>query len=677
MQHEHADPSTLFPAPVFSTSQKPLGKGGQATVWAAEWRGEQVAAKIYHDDQALPELNVSLNLRHPNVIRLLGAFVTGNAAMLLMERCKTVLATAFSDIEASKRLFSPKCTLAVLSGLARGVSYLHKNDVLHRDLKLENMLLSRYVTDPEFVADDVKICDFGISRVCIGNNATTNVGTFQYMAPEVSTLRQYSMPADMWSVGCIMLELLSRKRLSVMSTAKDWAQVVERDFILVALNRMDADFEAPLRTWLLALTKALLSIDENVIPAAFEVFTELEIFTAVQSNVDAIAHLLSNPERVRACYPAEEAHNGHCDVRFPVALLAKAYSATGSSEEVSRLFSAVSSTPNDNFVTLDALSWIHAIGVLTSDTAVNAWLQVLGVTENIFHGRRTHTQAKALLKTPGEYCIHFDDDQTIRLSCNLSTPNGKSQCQTFPLVIDKGQLMIRGGDPCSSSTSGECTAKFSSPSALIAHLKGAHATFASLSKPHVRQSIVKPSSDRKPEADGVVDTKRTTAGTEPAGQLFDVKPKVGHVSDSKPKADAVGLSDEKTMSAWVQDHLEELLYDHTLKSRVRTLDDAALAKAYQPSYKTDEAKRKALFALHIQVCKHCGAQYFIAENEDGACKKHLGDWHSMVKDCGAICALRLGISRKLGSQHWSCCYSLARGGPCRIPQKHAPYFEKN
>ncbi len=85
------------------------------------------------------------------------------------------------------------------------MSYLHDNDVLHRDLKLSNLLLNS--------EGKLKLADFGLARR-IGyplTNYTPKVVTLWYRSPEI-LLRHpqgYSKPADAWGVGCILAELLN------------------------------------------------------------------------------------------------------------------------------------------------------------------------------------------------------------------------------------------------------------------------------------------------------------------------------------------------------------------------------------------------------------------------------------------------------------------------------------
>jgi serine/threonine protein kinase len=90
---------------------------------------------------------------------------------------------------------------AVMRQLLSGLAFLHQHQVIHRDLKLSNILLDK--------TRRVRICDFGLSRFA-NSVMTSGVVTLWYRAPEVLLgAKDYSWAVDMWSVGCIFAELLN------------------------------------------------------------------------------------------------------------------------------------------------------------------------------------------------------------------------------------------------------------------------------------------------------------------------------------------------------------------------------------------------------------------------------------------------------------------------------------
>lgn len=89
--------------------------------------------------------------------------------------------------------------------MVQSVLYLHAYGIVHRDLKLENIMMR----DASDKAEPV-VVDFGLSKI-IGPEQTANepFGTLGYAAPEVLKKQQYSFSCDIWSLGCILYALLS------------------------------------------------------------------------------------------------------------------------------------------------------------------------------------------------------------------------------------------------------------------------------------------------------------------------------------------------------------------------------------------------------------------------------------------------------------------------------------
>ena len=90
--------------------------------------------------------------------------------------------------------------------LLLSLQHVHSKQILHRDLKTQNILLNKD-------RDVVKIGDFGISKVLSSKSkAFTVVGTPCYISPELCEGKPYNQKSDIWAVGCVLYELLSLKR---------------------------------------------------------------------------------------------------------------------------------------------------------------------------------------------------------------------------------------------------------------------------------------------------------------------------------------------------------------------------------------------------------------------------------------------------------------------------------
>lgn len=89
--------------------------------------------------------------------------------------------------------------------MLRGLKYVHSAGVIHRDLKPSNILVNENC--------DLKLCDFGLARIQ-DSQMTGYVSTRYYRAPEIMlTWQKYDQAVDMWSVGCILSEMLEGKPL--------------------------------------------------------------------------------------------------------------------------------------------------------------------------------------------------------------------------------------------------------------------------------------------------------------------------------------------------------------------------------------------------------------------------------------------------------------------------------
>uniref|UniRef100_G0UPL7 [RNA-polymerase]-subunit kinase n=1 Tax=Trypanosoma congolense (strain IL3000) TaxID=1068625 RepID=G0UPL7_TRYCI len=188
-----------------------IGEGRHGAVYAAVVKesGVPVAIKtinISSVDEGIPhmlarEVIVALRLQHPYIIRTYEVIPYGSHVAIVMERCATDLFAVLSErsstnplpIEAAKSFF--RMLLAALA-------YMHKEGILHRDVKPSNC----------FLAEDgaLRLGDFGLSRMQDGEESMTHeVVSRWYRAPELLLgQRHYGPEIDMWSAGCVLVELL-------------------------------------------------------------------------------------------------------------------------------------------------------------------------------------------------------------------------------------------------------------------------------------------------------------------------------------------------------------------------------------------------------------------------------------------------------------------------------------
>ena len=195
-----------------------IGSGSYATVWRArhvEDFGRLVAIKAVDvqrlvksrkDEENMErEIAIMQSLSHPHIVQLFSHFRTQANIFLVMEHCETDL---YSYVR--KRGALPLGHVQELSRqLADGLRVMRDQRMIHRDLKPHNLLLA---TPAGGGAPVLKIADFGFARfVEKASLAETLCGSPLYMAPEVLKGYKYGPKADLWSVGCIMFQMLTKR----------------------------------------------------------------------------------------------------------------------------------------------------------------------------------------------------------------------------------------------------------------------------------------------------------------------------------------------------------------------------------------------------------------------------------------------------------------------------------
>ena len=196
--------------------KKIIGEGGgDACVYLANWHSQEVAVKLFKlnllDEKKYSvfenEVKIQSSLHHPNVLRFLGAILEEKKVGFIMELCK------HGDLEHFLKLFSREHNeqkysivekMRMLKEIASAMKYLHSLNVIHRDLKPQNVL----ITDNE----ETRVMDFGLSKLALGTELTqtVRVGTSVFMAPEVLS-GYYDEKVDVFSFGIMMYVVLTEK----------------------------------------------------------------------------------------------------------------------------------------------------------------------------------------------------------------------------------------------------------------------------------------------------------------------------------------------------------------------------------------------------------------------------------------------------------------------------------
>ncbi|KAG9453970.1 hypothetical protein H6P81_006874 [Aristolochia fimbriata] len=210
-----------------------VGGGGFGVVYKGVLRDDtQVAIKSLSAQskqgtrEFLTEIDMISNIKHPNLVQLIGCCIEGNNRMLVYEYLENnSLANAVLGPKAKRIVLDwPKRALICL-GTAQGLAFLHEEaepHIVHRDIKASNVLL-----DKDF---NPKIGDFGLAKLFPDNvtHISTRVaGTMGYLAPEYALLGQLTKKADIYSFGVLILEIISGRSSSKAAWGEDMMVLLE------------------------------------------------------------------------------------------------------------------------------------------------------------------------------------------------------------------------------------------------------------------------------------------------------------------------------------------------------------------------------------------------------------------------------------------------------------------
>ena len=190
---------------------KVLGSGSFGCVYEAKNTtfGNKVAMKVIKKDkeneldeqEIRNEINILKQLSHPNIVKIYEFYISENHYYIITEFCKE--GELFSYI---KNKYSERQLAVLFYQVFSGLWYLHENKIIHRDIKLENIMIDGKEKD-KTTGEELfwaKIIDFGTAKLFEKNKKEKDVvGSSYYIAPEV--LKQnYNEKCDTWSVGVIL-----------------------------------------------------------------------------------------------------------------------------------------------------------------------------------------------------------------------------------------------------------------------------------------------------------------------------------------------------------------------------------------------------------------------------------------------------------------------------------------
>ncbi|KAM3143604.1 hypothetical protein pb186bvf_004366 [Paramecium bursaria] len=216
---------------------KRLGKGAYGEVFLANDGKQTVAAKVINTQnakekkfitqKAQEEIEIMRRITHENVVRLLDVQVTQNNIYIFMEYCKSGTLEQYifrKNMNNPIKYLAESEALIIMKQIVNGYKALYDQRIVHRDLKPQNILMHQGI---------VKITDFGFSKIVTDQQdqqsvlLTTCAGSPYYMSLQLLQAEQYTVKADIWSLGILFFEILFGKLPWVAVSIVDLIQKIK------------------------------------------------------------------------------------------------------------------------------------------------------------------------------------------------------------------------------------------------------------------------------------------------------------------------------------------------------------------------------------------------------------------------------------------------------------------
>ncbi|CAN4083503.1 unnamed protein product [Withania somnifera] len=185
-----------------------VASGSFGDLYKGTYCSQEVAIKVLKPEnlnmdmvkEFSQEVFIMRKIRHKNVVQFIGACTRPPNLCIVTEFMTR--GSIYNFLHKQRGAFKLPTLLKVAIDVSKGMSYLHQNNIIHRDLKTANLLMDEHGV--------VKVGDFGVARVQAQTGVmTAETGTYRWMAPEVIEHKPYDHKADVFSFGVVLWELLT------------------------------------------------------------------------------------------------------------------------------------------------------------------------------------------------------------------------------------------------------------------------------------------------------------------------------------------------------------------------------------------------------------------------------------------------------------------------------------
>jgi len=188
-----------------------IGQGGMSYVYRAAdtTLGREVAVKVLKEEFAEDaefverfknEARSAAKLSHPNIVAVYDIVDSGELHYIVMELVEGI---TLKNYIAKKGVLTNKETIGIALQAAEGIAEAHRNGIIHRDIKPQNIIISK--------DGKIKVADFGIAKAVSGDtlNSQSVIGSAHYIAPEQAKSKQADLRSDLYSLGISMYEMIT------------------------------------------------------------------------------------------------------------------------------------------------------------------------------------------------------------------------------------------------------------------------------------------------------------------------------------------------------------------------------------------------------------------------------------------------------------------------------------